>query len=117
MERSGCGSRISVEEQTVKLTGARSIGLPVTGMVALMVLGGGLVAFAERAAAHFRAGNLVLSRSVYNNDPANIVIGTILPPNCASTAAGCSKKGKATNDGSLPLVWNNNLADGSFGIT
>jgi hypothetical protein len=41
-----------------------------------------------------------------------------LPPNCENTAVGCpTKGGKATNDGSLPLVWNNDLADSSFGIT
>jgi hypothetical protein len=87
-----------------------------------IALAGGLVAFAdhddEHDRDHFSPGNLMLSRSVYNNDPANIAVGTQLPPNCAATAAGCPKKGgKATNDGSLPLVWNNNLADGSFGIT
>ena len=101
----------------MRLTSARSIGLPVIGIVSLIVLAGSLVAFAEHEQEHFRPGNLVLSRSVYNNDPANIAIGTILPPNCASTTVGCSKKGIATNDGSLPLVWNNDIVDGSFGIT
>jgi hypothetical protein len=87
-------------------------------MVSLIALAAGVAPSSEGDDEHFRPGNLVLSRSVYNNDPANIAIGTILPPNCASTSAGCPKKGgKATNDGSLPLVWNNNLADGSFGIT
>ncbi len=88
------------------------------GALVIIALGGSFVAFAEHDELHFRPGNLVLSRSVYNNDPANIAIGTILPPGCASTSAGCPKKGgKATNDGSLPLVWNNSLADSSFGIT
>jgi hypothetical protein len=92
--------------------------LSIAGMVSFLALTGSLVALDEQDGEHFRPGNLVLSRSVYNNDPDNIAVGTILPPNCASTAAGCpTKGGKATNDGSLPLVWNNNLADGSFGIT
>jgi hypothetical protein len=36
---------------------------------------------------------------------------TVLPPGCTS---GCVT---ATADGSYPGVWNNALADGSFGIT
>jgi hypothetical protein len=96
----------------------RTLGLIIAGIIPLMALAGSFVVFAEHDGEHSRPGNLVLSRSVYNNDKDNITVGTILPPNCASTAAGCPKKGgKATNDGSLPLVWNNNLADGSFGIT
>ena len=31
----------------------------------------------------FRPGNLLLSRSVYDNNPANVIAGTTqLPPNC-----------------------------------
>src|SRR5262249_36497000 len=91
--------------------------------VSLMALAGRLVVLADHDDddQHFRPGNLVISRSVYNNDPNNILVGTGLPPNCASTGVGCPKKGgvavKATNDGSLPLVWNNSLVDSSFGIT
>ena len=60
-------------------------------------------------------GNLVISRSVYDNSPNNVQVGQLLPPNCQQTQAGCN--GNATNDGSYPLVWNNDLVDGSFGIT
>src|SRR5258708_835629 len=102
----------------VRPTSFRLPGRHIVGVVALITLAGGLVALAEHDEEHFRPGNLVLSRSVYNNDPGNITVGTTLPPNCANTSAGCPKKGgKATNDGSLPLVWNNDLADSSFGIT
>jgi hypothetical protein len=105
-------------ENNLRLIYSRPLGLQIAGIVSLIALAGSFVVVAEHDDEHFWPGNLVLSRSVYDNDPANIAVGTILPPNCASTAAGCPKKGgKATNDGSLPLVWNNNLADGSFGIT
>ncbi len=63
----------------------------------------------------FYQGNLVVSRSIYDNNPKNIKVGTILPPNCASTTAGCA--GAATNDGTYPLVFNNVLVDPSFGVT
>jgi len=56
-----------------------------------------------------------MSRSLYDNNPNNVQVGELLPPNCQQTTAGCS--GNATNDGSYPFVWNNNLVDGSFGIT
>jgi len=64
---------------------------------------------------YFTPGNLVVSRSVYDNNPNNVQVGQILPPNCAQTQGGCS--GPATNDGTYPTVFNNDLVDGSFGIT
>ncbi|NYF52664.1 hypothetical protein [Tunturiibacter gelidoferens] len=63
---------------------------------------------------HFYPGNLVVSRSVYDNNPNNVKVGALLPPNCANTTVPCVA---ATNDGTFPFVFNNVLADGSFGIT
>src|ERR1700722_12836405 len=65
----------------------------------------------------FIPGNLVVSRSVYDNKASNVVIGTILPPNCAATTGGCGAPSGAPNDGTYPAVWNNDIYDGSFGIT
>jgi hypothetical protein len=57
-------------------------------------------------------GNLLVSESYYSNDP-NLVAGqTQLPPGC--TAGNCVT---ATANGSYPQVFNNALADGSFGVT
>lgn len=67
------------------------------------------------AQSFFSPGNLVVSRSVYDNNPNNVMVGQILPPNCQNTQGGCA--GPATNDGTYPTVWNNDLVDGSFGIT
>src|ERR1700693_3849021 len=71
-------------------------------------------ALADDDGIQFRPGNLLVSRSVYdNNNPANIVAGTTqLPPNCL--AVNCVT---ATDNGQYPFVFNNNLVDGSFGIT
>ncbi len=66
---------------------------------------------------HFTPGNLVVSRSVYDNKASNVTIGEQLPPNCASTEAGCPGTTGATNNGTFPYVFNNALYDGSFGIT
>lgn len=65
----------------------------------------------------FWPGNLVVSRSVYDNNANNVKIGTILPPNCASTLGGCSASTGAPYDGTYPFVFNNDIYDGSFGIT
>jgi hypothetical protein len=65
----------------------------------------------------FFPGNLVVTRSVYDNNPKNVVVGTVLPPNCAATTGGCSAPSGAPNDGSYPTVWNNDIYDASFGIT
>lgn len=64
----------------------------------------------------FRPGNLIVSRTVYDNNPKNIQVGAYLPPGCVpSSTVSCG--GNATNDGTYPYVWNNALVDGSFGIT
>ena len=74
----------------------------------------------------FTPGNLVLSRSVYTGDPSTVVKGSTLPPVCpasanAAAAGACGLK--ATDNGayastsSANNVFNNNLVDGSFGIT
>ena len=65
----------------------------------------------------FIPGNLVVSRSVYDNKASNVVVGTILPPNCAATTGGCGAPSGAPNDGTYPAVWNNDIYDASFGIT
>ena len=71
--------------------------------------------FAQDGSNFFAPGNLVISRSVYDNNPNNVQVGQLLPPNCQATQVGCS--GNATHDGTYPLVWNNDSVDGSFGIT
>jgi hypothetical protein len=65
----------------------------------------------------FIPGNLVVSRSLYDNNARNVVVGTVLPPNCAATTGGCGAPSGAPNDGTYPTVWNNDIYDASFGIT
>jgi len=80
----------------------------------------GLVAAASPAAsAHprsgdfFRPGNLLVSRTVYVDKASAIVPGvTQLPPGC--TGSNCVT---ATANGAYPRVFNNAIADGSFGVT
>ncbi|HEX3373976.1 MAG TPA: hypothetical protein VHS13_07170 [Edaphobacter sp.] len=70
----------------------------------------------DHAHSHVRffSGNLVVSRSVYDNNAANVTIGAALPPNCASTVGPCAP---AINNGVYPFVFNNDTIDASFGIT
>jgi len=56
-------------------------------------------------------GNLLVSRSVYVDDSGIAAGTTELPPGCVT---GCVL---ANADGTYPQVFNNNLVDGSFGIT
>jgi len=85
---------------------------------------------------HFRfeEGSLVLSRSVYAGSPGTITVGQTLPPGCVAgtitlpllaggtttvkikegSSSGCNT---AVADGTYPTVFNNDGADGSFGIT
>ena len=56
----------------------------------------------------FWPGNLVVSRSVYDNNPNNVKVGEILPPNCASTQAAAPATGAPYN-GTYPYVLNNDL--------
>ncbi|HEY4461924.1 MAG TPA: hypothetical protein VGN41_04585, partial [Streptosporangiaceae bacterium] len=82
-----------------------------------MLLGAGLAAPAYASAGGhghdvlLEPGNLLVSGSVFQDDP-NIVAGkTVLPPGCTS---GCAT---AVADGTYPQVFNNDLADASFGVT
>lgn len=61
---------------------------------------------------HFHPGNLVVSRSVYDNRAANVSVGEPLPPNCSTV--NCVS---AISDGQFPYVFNNDSVDGSFGIS
>ncbi len=92
----------------------RRVGL----LVALVGVIAGAAAFAGVGAKaggsnYFTPGNLLVSRSVYDNNPANVTVGETLPPGC-TLAPSCVA---ATADGSYPTVFNNDLVDGSFGIT
>jgi hypothetical protein len=66
------------------------------------------------AGIHFYPGNLIVSRSVYDNNANNVKVGALLPVNCANTVGPCAP---ATNNGIYPYVFNNDLVDASFGIT
>jgi hypothetical protein len=103
----------------MKVAGSRlSARLPAfrTGMAITLLLSGVVGAtgvFADDDDSNFRPGNLLVSRSVYDNDPGNVVAGTtLLPPNCVTP--NCVT---ATDSGAYPFVFNNDIVDGSFGIT
>jgi hypothetical protein len=88
-------------------------GLAVTLFLSGVVVVGATGAFADDDDINFRPGNLLISRSVYDNNPANVVAGTtLLPPNCV--APNCVT---ATDSGAYPFVFNNDAVDASFGIT
>jgi hypothetical protein len=69
---------------------------------------------AQNGSDFFASGNIVISRSVYDNKASNVQVGQPLPPNCPPASGGCTT---ATNDGTYPYVWNNVIPDSSFGIS
>ncbi len=81
------------------------------------VLVGGLAAATGSDFDGFQPGNLLVSRSVYDDNPNNVAVGQVLPPGCANTTGGCGASTGAPYNGIYPLVWNNDGYDGSFGIT
>jgi hypothetical protein len=86
----------------------------VPRLATLAVIGAvaGLPALAQNVI--FTPGNLVVSRSVYTDNPNYVTIGQVLPPNCVVSTGSCVN---ATNNGLYPWVFNNALTDGSFGVT
>jgi hypothetical protein len=111
----------------MKRAGSGACGrLPVVGFLLAMILPLAILFGAYGVSAdndfgfrdfYFFPGNLVVSRSVYRSDSANVQVGMILPPGCANTQGGCSAASGAPYDGTYPTVWNNDIYDGSFGIT
>jgi hypothetical protein len=89
--------------------------LPISSGLTLSLLLSG-VAFAPAALADddggLRPGNLLLSRSVYDVNPSIVAGVTQLPPNC--TGSNCVT---ANANGAYPTVFDNNIVDGSFGVT
>jgi hypothetical protein len=101
----------------MKYTGGHGFAYPLafqSGLAVTLLLSGFTGGQALADDDYFRPGNLLVSRVIYDNNPNNVQKGvTQLPPNC-TTATPCVP---AASDGTYPYVWDNNLVDGSFGIT
>ncbi len=87
-----------------------------SGFVATIVvsgLAGSHAALGDDNDVRLWPGNLLVSKSIYDNNSNTVVAGvTLLPPNCIGSACA-----KANAGGAYPEVFNNDLVDGSFGIT
>ncbi|MBV8452475.1 MAG: hypothetical protein JOZ29_09410 [Deltaproteobacteria bacterium] len=90
-------------------------------VLALALLAGSLagasLAYAQNSSDYFSPGNLLVSSTVYDNNPKNVTVGEPLPPNCVVTSGSCSPPVTAINNGTYPYIFNNATVDGSFGIT
>lgn len=88
--------------------------LSIAGLAAIILLPSASLVAQGHGKPAFDPGNLVVSRTVYDNLSSNVTVGELLPPNCLASTGGCAV---AINDGTFPYVFNNDTADGSFGIT
>ena len=103
--------KLSTTEKNLRNRGlARGSALPFA-VVSFLVLESAITATAQTNTMYFNPGNLVVSRSLYANNPATVQVGMTLPPNCIT---GCVQ---AVVNGAYPYVFNNALVDSSFGIT
>src|SRR5215475_3480840 len=59
----------------------------------------------------FTAGDLIVSRTVYQGTPSTVSVGQLLPPLCITVCTN------AIADGTYPTVFNNTTVDGNFGVT
>jgi hypothetical protein len=91
----------------------RTLALRLTLITSVAALTAALAAPAEAFAAnYFFPGNLLVSRSVFENDP-NLVKGeTLLAPGCTPPSCGI-----ADANGIYPEIFNNDSVDEHFGIT
>jgi hypothetical protein len=88
-----------------------AVAAPITAASLVAGTAGGASAHVS-SRSWFQPGNLVVSRSVYTGKAGLLTPGvTVLPPGCTSDCV------TATNSGAYPGVWNNVLADPSFGVT
>lgn len=71
----------------------------VLGLIAAGATGASINASANESDNSFFPGNLVVSRSVYDNRSANVQVGEILPPGCAQVKGGCGAATGAPADG------------------
>jgi hypothetical protein len=102
-----------------KRSGPRALARTAALILTSTALAAGLAASAQADPGHFphpsggplEPGNLLVSRSVYENDPSLTAGATELPAGCTT---GCVP---AKAGGAYPEVWNNDSVDESFGVT
>jgi hypothetical protein len=110
----------------LRSTYARTLGR--LAVLTAVTLAGSFVVSADHDDTHFTPGNLVVSRSVYAGTPAIVSVGGNLPPGCVSGTVAVPVLGGGTTpvtvscataiaDGTYPTVFNNDVPDGSFGVT
>jgi len=104
--------QIRPKHQSLRLASAK--GIAVLSLAALATSNSAGAEDHDHSHIRFFSGNLVVSRSIYDNNANNVKIGALLPVNCANTVGPCAA---AINNGTYPFVFNNDTIDSSFGIT
>jgi hypothetical protein len=104
--------QIRPKHQSLRLASAK--GIAVLSLAALASTNPAGAEDHDPSHVRFFSDNIVVSRSVYDNNANNVKVGALLPVNCANTVGPCAA---ATDNGAYPFVFNNVIPDPSFGIT
>jgi hypothetical protein len=104
--------QIRLKHQSLRLASAK--GIAVLSLAALASINPAGAEDRDHNHIPFFSGNLIVSRSVYDNNANNVKVGALLPVNCANTVGPCAA---AIDNGAYPFVFNNDTIDASFGIT
>ena len=85
-------------------------------LVSFLALVGSFTAYAQNGSVYFNPGNLVVSRSVYDNNPGTSGGGDPAPAELPTTMAAAGPRHRSIRR-YLSHVFNNDSVDASFGIT
>jgi hypothetical protein len=110
MTAQAAARRRRMQKGSLALAAVATLALPLS--LSAQVLGFGFPPFPPFP--QFFPGNLVVSRSIYDNLAGNVSLGEALPPQCSPSTDACVM---AKFNGTYPFIFNNAPVDASFGIT
>ena len=109
-------TRLPARRRSMALAASLAAVAGSVSIFAIPAAAGAAPAFG-RSQDQFTPGNLLVTTGVWTTN-ADITAGTTqLPPNCATANPTYVTCGTAVAPGTYPIVFNNDAADGSFGVT
>ena len=111
------GRRVGIGRRTAAIAAAVVVAGPVSLLAAFSAGASADSNVNAGIPAALQPGKLLVSTSIWQQDP-NVIAGTtMLPPGCSQAAGAPNPCVTAQAGGSYPFVFNNAPIDGSFGVT